>query len=77
MTLYLKDEATSNAVRKLAKRDGSTLTEAVRKAVNRELALTADEVETTALGKLQDVISLRRVPGVNLGKGFYDSLYED
>jgi antitoxin VapB len=77
MTIYLKDEATSKAVRKLAKRDGVTLTEAVRKAVNKELALSSDDVEMIALRKLQDMVASHRATGKLADKDFYDSLYED
>jgi antitoxin VapB len=77
MTIYLKDEATSKAVRKLAKRDGITLTEAVRKAVNKELALSADDAEAAALAKLHKKFSARTATGKRADKKFYDSLYED
>jgi antitoxin VapB len=77
MTIYLKDEATSRAVRKLAKRDGVTLTEAVRKAVTKELDNNADDIETEALRKLQAKFSSRKATGQLADKEFYDSLYED
>jgi antitoxin VapB len=77
MTIYLKDEATSKAVRKLAKRDGITLTEAVRKAVTKELENDVDDMETAALRKLQAKFSSRRATGHSADKDFYDSLYED
>ncbi len=77
MTIYLKDEATSKAVRKLAKRDGITLTEAVRRAVNNELAVNADDAETKALRRLQEKVASHRVAGKVADKEFYDSLYED
>lgn len=77
MTIYLKDEATSKAVRKLARRDGITLTEAVRKAVNKELAIGADDAETTALRHLQEKFAARSATGNKADKDFYDGLYED
>jgi hypothetical protein len=77
MTLYLKDEATSKAVRKLAKRDNTTLIEAVRNAVFKERALDSDDTETIALRKLQANFASRLVPGKRADKDFYDSLYED
>jgi antitoxin VapB len=76
MSIYLKDEATSKAVRKLAKRDGITLTEAVRKAVNKELALSSDDAEAAALANLQRKFSARPATGKQADKEFYDSLYE-
>lgn len=77
MAIYLKDEATSRAVRKLAKRDGITLTEAIRKAVTKELAINSDDTETAALRKLQAKFAARRTTGHPADKVFYDSLYED
>ena len=38
MTFYVKDPATDKAVRKLAKLKGVTLTEAIRNAVEKDLA---------------------------------------
>jgi antitoxin VapB len=77
MTIYLKDEATSKAVRKLAKLRGTTLTEAVRNAVNKELAVNAEDAETIALRKLQERFASRSATGKKADKDFYDSLYED
>jgi hypothetical protein len=77
MTIYLKDEATSKAVRKLAKRDSITLTEAVRRAVTKELESNADDIETAALRKLQAKFSSHHATGQLADKEFYDSLYED
>jgi antitoxin VapB len=77
MTIYLKDEATSKAVRKLAKLRGTTLTEAVRSAVEEAIALSPDDAETVALRKLQDKFASRRATGKKADKDFYDSLYED
>jgi antitoxin VapB len=77
MSIYLKDEATSKAVRKLAKRDGLTLTEAVRRAVNRELAIGSDQHDGTALRELQDRFASFPATGHAADKAFYDSLYED
>ncbi len=77
MTIYLKDEATSKAVRKLAKLRGTTLTEAVRSAVAEALALSPDDAETVALRRLQAKFASRRPTGKKADKDFYDSLYED
>lgn len=77
MTIYLKDEATSKAVRKLAKLRGTTLTEAVRNAVNKELAVSPDDAETVALRKLQEKFAARTATGKKADKKFYDNLYED
>ena len=78
MTIYLKDEATSKAVRKLAKRDGVTLTEAVRKAVMKELASVDEKTgDEAALLRLQDEFASHPATGKRADKKFYDGLYED
>ena len=77
MAIYLKDEATSTAVRKLAKRDGVTLTEAIRKAVTKELASGEDNTEDAELHSLQEKFATYPATGKKADKKFYDGLYED
>jgi antitoxin VapB len=77
MSIYLRDEATSKAVRKLAKRDGITLTEAVRKAVMKELSSDVEAGEDVALRKLQAIFASHPLTGKKTDKKFYDSLYEE
>jgi antitoxin VapB len=79
MTIYLKDEATSKAVRKLAKLRGTTLTEAVRLAVQE--ALEAEEQPRKVEEKLQALQALQaeaaKLPrtGSTADKTFFDELW--
>lgn len=74
MTIYVKDPATSSAVRELAQLRGVSLTEAVRHAV--ESALRAERRKT--LPQRLDAIAqeLNKYPrsGKEADKAFYDSL---
>jgi antitoxin VapB len=80
MSIYLKDEATSKAVRKLAKLRGVTLTQAVHDAVIKELAKETNDQRQSrvlkALGKLQAKVgSLPRVRKPRpADKSFFDDL---
>ena len=81
MTIYLKDEATSMAVRKLAKLRGTTLTEAVRLAVAEAIAKEhqpkrRDKV-LEKLKVLQDKIAARPSTGLKADKAFFDELSGD
>jgi antitoxin VapB len=81
MTIYLKDEATSKAVRKLAKLRGTTLTEAVRTAVVDALAKEhkpkrRDRV-LEKLKVLQDKIAKMPRTGLQADKAFFDELSGD
>ena len=76
MTIYVKDPKTDKAIRKLAKLRGTSLTEAIRIAVEKELAkeLTNED------GQLEELIKhFASLPdtGLKADKEFYDSLYED
>jgi antitoxin VapB len=81
MTIYLKDEATSKAVRKLAKLRGITLTDAVRSAVTEALAAEAKPHRREKV--LDDIKALRaefaKYPktGLKADKAFYDDLSGD
>jgi antitoxin VapB len=83
MTIYLKDEATSKAVRKLAKLRGTTLTEAVRLAVQEALAKEDESNRRLHIRKaIQDAQErLASLPKVGKGqpadKTFYDELSGD
>ena len=79
MTIYLKDEATSQAVRKLAKLRGTTLTEAVRGAVAEALAKETEEKRRLkireAIRRIQDKVEkLSKPGGLPADKAFYDDL---
>lgn len=79
MAIYLKDEATSRAVRKLAKLRGTTLTDAVRFAVSE--ALAKEELPRTAAAKLKAIKAIQaeiaKIPrtGLVADKAFYDDLW--
>jgi antitoxin VapB len=65
------------AVRKLAKLRGVSLTEAIRSAVTRELELSEQSNEEAELRKLRDEYASYPATGLKADKAFYDSLYED
>ena len=77
MGIYVKDPATDKAVRKLAKLRGTTLTEAIRTAVLKDLADDRPADEDIELKKLQDKFASYPSTGLKADKAFYDSLYED
>lgn len=82
MTIYLKDEATSVAVRKLAKLRGTTLTEAVRSAVNEVLAKGTEEKRRLkirdTIRRIQLEVQKRSKPGgLPADKAFFDDLSGD
>jgi antitoxin VapB len=81
MTIYLKDEATSKAVRKLAKLRGTTLTEAVRTAVAEALAQEGEANRRKKLLNdikvLQDKFAKLPSSGLLADKAFFDDLSGD
>lgn len=83
MTIYLKDEATSKAVRKLAKLRGVTLTEAVHSAVAEALAKEGKVSREARVTKAIEVarMKLAKLPIVNqphsVDKAFFDELSGD
>lgn len=77
MGIFIKDQETDQAVRKLAKLRGVSLTEAIRSAVTRELELSEQGNEEVELRKLQDEYASYPATGLKADKAFYDSLYED
>ena len=77
MTFYVKDPATDKAVRKLAKRRGVTLTEAIRTAVLKDLAEDLPGDEDAELLRLQERFASYPSSGLKADKAFYDSLYEE
>ena len=81
MTIYLKDEATSMAVRKLAKLRGTTLTEAVHSAVAEAIAQgDKPKRRDNVLGKLkilQDKIAMIPNTDLEADKAFFDELSGD
>jgi antitoxin VapB len=76
MGIFIKDEATDKAIRKLAKRDGKTLTAAVRDAVDKALAVEDKRPLRERIKHLQDRVAARGKTGLLADKAFYDSLEE-
>ena len=75
MTIYVKDPKTDKAIRRLAKLRGTTLTEAIRIAVEKELAK-----EPKPKINIDDLIA--RVAswpntGLKADKAFFDSLNDE
>jgi antitoxin VapB len=77
MGIFIKDAATDKAVRKLAKLRGTTLTEAIRSAVLKELEGDGANNEDAQLLELHKKIASYPDTGLKADKAFYDSLYED
>ncbi len=79
MGIYVKDPKTDKAVRKLAKLRGSTLTEAIRCAVEAELAREKDEEQENeaAIDRLIAKVASWPDTGLKADKEFYDSLNDD
>ena len=75
MSIYIKDEATDAAVRKLAKLKGLSLTEAIRLAVESELIAEAKKKPVAEFIKeIQDRIAARPATGLEADKAFFDEL---
>jgi antitoxin VapB len=78
MPLSIRDELTDKLVRKLAKRKGLGLTEAVRLAVENELRREDEAVPLRErLRPLQHRIAARPATGLEADKAFYDELSGD
>jgi antitoxin VapB len=77
MTIYVKDPKTDKAIRKLAKLKGTTLTEAIRGAVEAELEREKDEENEAAVDRLIAKVAAWPKTGLKADKAFYDSLNDD
>ena len=78
MSIYIKDVETDKAVRKLAKLRNSTVTEAVRSAVIKELEAEKNlEFDEAAVATILAKIDSWPKTGLKADKDFFDSLYED
>ena len=78
MPLHIKDKAATEAVRRLARVRGLTLTEAVRVAC--EEALARDDRSRPVAERLQDIHQrLRSFPstGLKADKAFFDREWDD
>lgn len=77
MSIFIKDPATSEAVRKLAKLRGTTLTEAIRGAVLKDLAAMDRSEEDARLAELHRRLKQFADTGLKADKSYFDNLYED
>lgn len=77
MTFYIKDPETDKMVRKLAKLKGTTLTEAIRGAVEAELERETHDDREAAVDRIIAKFAAWPNTGLKADKAFYDSLYED
>ncbi|CAN5378866.1 hypothetical protein BH10PSE7_BH10PSE7_22690 [soil metagenome] len=75
MTFYVRDKATDEAVRRLAKLKNKTLTETIREAVEKEYRLATSEVPLRErIEVIQERIAKRTATGKKADKSFYDDL---
>jgi antitoxin VapB len=80
MTFYVKDPETDKAVRKLAKLKGTTLTEAIRSAVEKDLAamkVSKLDVDETAIDAIIARFASWPNTGLKADKEFFDSLNDE
>lgn len=80
MTIYVKDTKTDKAVRKLAKLKGVSLTEAIRCAVEKDLAdikATKPDVDEAAVDTLIARFAAMPRTGLKADKKFFDSLNDE
>ena len=79
MAFHIRDEKTDNAVRTLAARKGLSLTEAVRGAVERELADLDRDTRPVRerIKDIQDRIAAYPKTGLKADKAFFDWLSGD
>ncbi len=79
MGIYVKDPATDRAVRKLARLRDISITEAIRSAVEAELARQKEEEKENeaAIDRLIAKVASWPDTGLKADKEFYDSLNDD
>ncbi len=79
MGIYVKDPATDRAVRKLAKLRDISITQAIRSAVEAELAREKEEEKENeaAIDRLIAKVASWPDTGRKADKEFYDSLNDD
>jgi antitoxin VapB len=85
MAFHIRDPETDASVRKLARKTGLSMTEAVRIAADEKLA-RIEQAEAQAADqrplreRVRDIherVAARGRTGLKADKAFYDSLYED
>ncbi len=80
MTIYIKDPKTDKAVRRLAKLKGTTLTEAIRLAVEKDLTdnqKNKSDVDEAAVDAIIARFAALPDTGLKADKAFFDSLYDE
>ena len=77
MTFYIKDPKTDRAVRRLAKLKGTSMTEAIRVAVEAALLAEKKEGRKAAVDRLIAKIASWPKTGLKADKAFYDSLNDE
>ena len=80
MGIYVKNPATEKAVRKLAKLRGTTLTEAIQNAVEKELSAAKTkkpDVDDAAIDDLIAKVASWPKTGLKADKEFFDSLNDE
>jgi antitoxin VapB len=79
MAFHVKDKATDQAVRRLAKLKGKTLTETIREAVENEITRERSKVPLAERIKdIQDELAAKAKPGgLPADKAFFDWLSGD
>jgi antitoxin VapB len=76
MPLHIRDEATSQLVRSLARQRGIGLTEAIKLAVENELSRSDDAVVDRVAAIRRSILSLRPT-GEEADKAFFDAVNGD
>jgi antitoxin VapB len=76
MAFHVRDDATDAAVRRLAKRKGKTLTEAIREACEHEYAREygRDDFMAAVRQAQEEYAALGPLTGLVADKAFYDEL---
>ena len=77
MGIFIKDAETDRAVRELARLRGTSLTEAIRYAVVKDLAARIPDSEDAKLAELDRKVASYPGTGLKADKEFYDGLHED
>ena len=77
MAFHVRDPETDALVRKLAKREGIGLTEAVRRAVSAQLATDKTVPLAQRIKKIADEIAKYPETGLKADKAFFDDLSGD
>jgi antitoxin VapB len=79
MAFHVKDKATDQAVRRLAKLKGKTLTETIREAVENEFA--REKAKVPLLDRIKEIqdkaAALSKPGGLPADKAFFDELSGD